>query len=157
MGNQGWNKYLSTVGMHGSFGRMIMRVIGVMDIAIACVTLLFKPNPAITTWAALWAFSTALIRPLSGEEIWAFVERAGNWATPLALLWTQLQASGAADPLVKQALALLPPSAPLPFAPATPFLEHMLAALVVAIALFFVSLTLRVVNGKGGDVTVTVQ
>ena len=39
----------------------------------------------IVLWALFWAFSTAVIRPLSGESIWAFIERGANWIAPLVL------------------------------------------------------------------------
>ena len=55
-----------------------------LDILIAII-ILFKPYKYIVVWMVLWAFSTALIRPLSGEPIWAFIERGANWGAPLAL------------------------------------------------------------------------
>lgn len=144
-GKPAWENYLATVGLHGKLGRLTMRLIGCMDIAIAFITLL-APHTAVTTWAALWAFSTALIRPLSGEELMAFVERAGNWATPLALLWSQLQASGRAHPLVSQLLTLVP--VPMPFPTNTPFLQHMAATLVVFVVGFVGAFVLRVLRGN---------
>ena len=62
----------------------IMPVIGTVDIAVA-VLILIKPLKPVVIYAFIWAFLTALIRPVSGESILMFVERAGNWATPLAL------------------------------------------------------------------------
>ena len=48
----------------------------------------------------VWAFSTALVRPVSAgmartmspmsdNALWGFIERAANWACPLALLCIQ--------------------------------------------------------------------
>lgn len=80
-----WLVYLETVGISHDLGRKIMFFIGCQDILIAIITL-FRPWKPVLIYAIIWAFVTALIRPLSGESIWDFVERAGNWATPLALL-----------------------------------------------------------------------
>jgi hypothetical protein len=37
-------------------------------------------------WTALWAFWTALLRPLAGEPFWETLERAGNYGVPMVLL-----------------------------------------------------------------------
>ena len=86
MGNVSWLVYLETAGISVENGMKIMPVIGALDILIA-VIILFKPYRYIIVWMVLWAFSTALIRPLSGEPIWAFIERGANWGAPLALLF----------------------------------------------------------------------
>ncbi|MDN5211428.1 hypothetical protein QQ020_05180 [Fulvivirgaceae bacterium BMA12] len=84
--NEKWLSYLGVVGFSESLGVKIMPLIGCLDIVVAVATLL-KPWKPVLIWAIIWAFSTALVRPIAGESIWAFVERAGNWATPAALLW----------------------------------------------------------------------
>ena len=63
----------------------LLPIIGIMDIAIA-VTVLIAPFRIVLIWATIWAFMTALSRPVAGEPIWDFVERTANWAAPLALL-----------------------------------------------------------------------
>jgi len=147
LGNRGWLPYMATVGLHGNSALFIMRCIGLMDIAIAVATLLAPTaNAGVSTWAFVWAFSTALIRPLSGEVIWAFVERAGNWATPLALTWVQVARTGT-HPIVSQVLALVPPSVPLPLAASSAFHAHLLAAVLVFVAGAVVAVTMRVVGG----------
>jgi hypothetical protein len=68
-----------------------MTIIGVVDVIIAVGTLL-RPNKAILIYAACWAFATALMRPVAGGFFLDFVERAANWATPLALyFWLRSQ------------------------------------------------------------------
>jgi hypothetical protein len=62
-----------------------MPYIGMLDILIA-ISVLIKPLRFILVWAILWAFLTALMRPIAGGSILDFIERAGNWVTPLALL-----------------------------------------------------------------------
>lgn len=79
-----WFSYLHTVGIAAPYDAYTMRAIGIMDLLIAVITLV-NPVKEVLLWAAIWAFATALIRPLSGENWLEFIERAGNWACPLAL------------------------------------------------------------------------
>lgn len=76
-----------------------MPCIGWMDIILGCITLV-RPMQLTSAWMVCWAFSTAMIRPISAgwkraldplndNAIWGFVERAANWAVPLALLAIQ--------------------------------------------------------------------
>ena len=58
--------------------------IGVLDIIVALIILL-RPNKVFVIWAIIWTFSTALIRPVSGEPIWDFIERGANWIVPICL------------------------------------------------------------------------
>jgi len=64
---------------------MLLPLIGIMDIGIAILALV-KPFKIVILWATIWAFITALIRPITGDPIWDFIERTANWAAPLALL-----------------------------------------------------------------------
>ena len=82
---QSWIPYFTAVGISKSAAEVLLPLIGIMDIVIAISVLLF-PLRIILGWAALWGFITALIRPISGEPIWDFIERWANWAAPLALL-----------------------------------------------------------------------
>lgn len=79
-----WFHYLHTAGIYQPYDALAMRIIGVMDLLIA-LTVIIKPLKSVLIWAAAWAFLTALIRPLSGENTLEFIERTGNWACPLAL------------------------------------------------------------------------
>ena len=83
--NQAWVPFLVKVGFSNDLAIQIMPYIGYLDIIVA-VSVLFKPLRIILIWAIFWAFLTALMRPIAGGSILDFVERAGNWATPLALL-----------------------------------------------------------------------
>jgi len=82
--NPGWFQYLETVGISAANAETTIILIGCLDILVAVITLI-KPIKPILLWACFWAFSAALIRPLSGDSIWAFVERGVNWITPLVL------------------------------------------------------------------------
>ena len=85
---QGWIPYFTSVGFSESVAVTLLPLIGIMDIVVA-IFVLFKPFKIILVWATAWAFITALIRPLSGESIWEFIERSSNWIIPLALLAIQ--------------------------------------------------------------------
>jgi hypothetical protein len=79
-----WINYLVTVGFSSETAITIMPVIGAIDVIVALVVLV-KPLKPVILYAAIWAFLTALMRPISGESILEFVERAANWSAPLAL------------------------------------------------------------------------
>ncbi len=81
---EAWLKYLNFVGFNES-ASLVLQLIGYTDVIVALLAL-FMPLSIVLIWATIWAFATALIRPITGEPIWDFVERASNWAAPLALL-----------------------------------------------------------------------
>ncbi|CAF0911005.1 unnamed protein product [Didymodactylos carnosus] len=83
-----WLNYLYTAGFNYQMAKILLPLVGALDICCSFIILL-KPHPLVTTYCAVWGFATALMRPLSGESPWQFVERAGNWICPLALLYTQ--------------------------------------------------------------------
>lgn len=84
-GNIRWLPFLETVGFSNELAIQIMPIIGILDILVA-ISVIIKPLRPILMWAVFWAFLTALMRPIAGGSFLDFVERAGNWATPLALL-----------------------------------------------------------------------
>ncbi|MDA1316299.1 MAG: hypothetical protein O2968_23535 [Acidobacteria bacterium] len=63
----------------------VLPVIGMIDFVVAALALVY-PIRAVLIYAALWGLLTGLARPVSGKEIWDFVERWPNWGIPLALL-----------------------------------------------------------------------
>ena len=83
---QSWIPYFNAVGISNATAITLLPLIGILDILVA-ISVLVKPLRGVLIWAVFWAFLTALIRPISGEPIWDFVERAANWAAPLALLY----------------------------------------------------------------------
>lgn len=80
-----WIEYLQAAGFPYEGAIDIMPYIGILDFIVAGVVLIF-PIRIVVLWAVIWAFATAMMRPISGEPIWDFVERGGNWGAPLALL-----------------------------------------------------------------------
>ncbi|WP_034040919.1 hypothetical protein [Wocania ichthyoenteri] len=85
-GNPNWIKYLETVYIPTEIAQSLITYIGCLDIVVAIFVLL-KPYKQIVIWAIFWCFLTALIRPISGESIWAFIERGANFMAPLALYY----------------------------------------------------------------------
>ena len=85
---QSWIPYFTSVGISENVGAALLPLIGTIDVLVA-IFVLFLPLRIILTWAALWGFITALMRPIAGEPVWDFVERWANWAAPLALLTLQ--------------------------------------------------------------------
>lgn len=83
--NPKWIPLLTTFGFSKHQALVLLPIIGILDIIIACIILLY-PIRIVVLWAAIWAFMTALSRPLSGESIIEFVERSSNWGLPLLLL-----------------------------------------------------------------------
>jgi len=83
---QAWIPYFTKIGFASSTATALLPLIGLMDIFVAFIALIY-PMRIVLMWATLWGFVTALIRPVTGEPIWDFVERAANWAAPLALLF----------------------------------------------------------------------
>jgi len=90
-----WIPYLNTVGFSDEVAVKLMPVIGIIDILVALIVLI-RPFKPVVIYAILWAFLTALIRPVSGEPILEFAERTANWAVPLAL-YLLLYKKNAAD------------------------------------------------------------
>lgn len=87
-GKQAWLKYFAAVGIGPESATTLLPLIGVLDIALA-ILVLVHPIRIALLWMAFWGFLTALIRPISGEPIWDFVERWANWGAPLALLFVR--------------------------------------------------------------------
>jgi hypothetical protein len=85
--NQKWIPLLTCFGFTENQAVALMPYIGIADIIVAFMVL-FYPIRVVVGWAVLWAFMTALSRPISGESIVEFVERSANWCLPLALLIT---------------------------------------------------------------------
>ena len=84
--NPNWLPYLLSVGLSVESAEMVMPLIGAIDILLALM-ILIRPYRYVLFYCIVWAFATALIRPLSGEPIWTFVEHGSDWAAPLALYW----------------------------------------------------------------------
>lgn len=85
IGKKIWLNYFAVFGIGPIAGTHLMPVVGTMDI-LAGLSLVFYPIRAVAGWLVIWGILTALCRPLSGEPFAEFIERAGNYGAPLALL-----------------------------------------------------------------------
>jgi hypothetical protein len=94
-----WCNYFAMFGIGHDLAYRLMPFVGTVDILLG-LSLLFYPTRAVLTWLGGWGMVTALLRPLSGEPFGEFIERAGNFGAPLALLllsgwkplWSRLDA-----------------------------------------------------------------
>ena len=85
-GKKDWIGWFAQFGVPDpAVATQLLFIIGLMDILLA-ILVLFRPVRIALLWMVLWGFWTALIRPLVGMPIWAFIERGANWGAPLALL-----------------------------------------------------------------------
>ena len=86
---ESWWPYFTGIGIGEAAIPTLLVLIGLMDCAVALFAL-FKPLRFVLGWATIWAFITALIRPITGGfftlSFLDFVERASNFMAPLALL-----------------------------------------------------------------------
>lgn len=80
-----WCNYFGVFGISHDEAFMLMPYVGVMDICFGLI-IIFSPLRIVFGWLVLWGTITALLRPLSGEPFAEFIERAGNYGAPLALL-----------------------------------------------------------------------
>ncbi|MBW4721926.1 hypothetical protein [Saccharothrix obliqua] len=86
-GQRDWLPYYALFGISPHTAtELVMYVVGALDIIVGLFALI-RPIRAVLLYATLWAVFTALLRPLAGESWWEVVERAGNYAAPLALLF----------------------------------------------------------------------
>ena len=80
-----WIPLITAFGFSKDTAIALLPIIGSIDILVAFITL-FKPVRMVLIWASFWALAAALSRPIAGEPILEFIERAPNWITPLSLL-----------------------------------------------------------------------
>jgi len=80
-----WVNYFAVFGIGKVMAYHLMPVLGLCDIILGVVTLIY-PLRIIPLWLVFWGIVTAMLRPLSGEPFAEFIERAGNFGAPLALL-----------------------------------------------------------------------
>lgn len=80
-----WANYFAVFGIGRSTAFKLMPLVGSVDILLGMMMLIY-PVRAIAGWLVIWGLVTAMLRPLSGEPFAEFIERAGNYGAPLALL-----------------------------------------------------------------------
>lgn len=80
-----WCNYFSVFAIDQHLAYKLMPIVGGIDVLFGLILLVY-PLRAFPLWLVIWGFVTALLRPLSGEPFAEFLERAGNFGAPLALL-----------------------------------------------------------------------
>lgn len=80
-----WCNYFAVFGIGHDMAYQLMPVLGAVDVLMG-LSLFIYPTRAILFWLVIWGFITASCRPLSGEPFAEFLERAGNYGSPLTLL-----------------------------------------------------------------------
>ncbi len=80
-----WCNYFAVFGIGEVMAYRLMPVVGSFDILMGILMLVY-PMRIIPGWLVIWGIVTALLRPLSHEPFAEFIERAGNFGVPLAIL-----------------------------------------------------------------------
>lgn len=83
-----WCNYFGVFGIGKEMAYTLMPYVGTVDILMG-ISMLVYPTRAIAAWLVVWGLATASMRPLSGEPFAEFIERAGNYGAPFALLLVQ--------------------------------------------------------------------
>lgn len=83
----GWTAHFGVLGISPQTVRShaLIAIVGWCEIALG-IAVLLKPFRGLLLVVLLWKVGTELLRPLAGEPVWQFVERAGAYAAPLALV-----------------------------------------------------------------------
>lgn len=85
-GKPAWIEWFSLFGVSDPVvATKLLALVGLLDVLLA-ILVLVKPVRLALLWMAIWGFWTALLRPITGEPVWDFIERFANWGAPLALL-----------------------------------------------------------------------
>src|SRR5258705_1219898 len=83
-----WTPYYGVYGIPNDTALRLMPFTGLCDYFLAAMSLA-SPRPFLLLWATFWCAMTAALRPLAGQGIWEFLERAGNFGPPLAFFLLQ--------------------------------------------------------------------
>jgi hypothetical protein len=82
---EAWVPYFGVVDIDRTWAYRLMPWIGAMDVSLG-LTMAVVPLRIVLLHLIVWGTWTAALRPLSGDSVWEFVERAGNYGVPLAFL-----------------------------------------------------------------------
>ena len=80
-----WCNYFAVFGIGREMAYRLMPVVGTIDLAMG-LSILIYPTRAVFAWLVVWGTITAFLRPMSGEPFGEFIERAGNYGVPAAML-----------------------------------------------------------------------
>jgi hypothetical protein len=82
---EAWVPYFGMVGIGRTWAYRPMPWVGAMDVSLG-LTMAVVPLRIVLLHLIVWGTWTAALRPLSGDSVWEFFERAGNYGVPLAFL-----------------------------------------------------------------------
>ena len=80
-----WLPFFGEFGVDQESALSLMPLVGSVDIAVGLAGL-FLPLRVVFLYGFIWCGFTAALRPLTGQSMGEFIERAGNYGVPLALL-----------------------------------------------------------------------
>lgn len=86
----------------------LMQWVGLFEVALG-VAVLVKPLRGLLLFILVWKVGTELLRPLVGQPNFQFIERAGDYVLPVALLWVLVWLRSVAAS--SQPIAVRPPVA----------------------------------------------
>lgn len=78
-------QHYASVGLGGEQGLWLVKLIGIFEIAMGIMVLLY-PARWLLVFIVIWKLFTELLYPVSGSLIFETIERGGSYAAPLALL-----------------------------------------------------------------------
>src|SRR4029450_3772358 len=82
---EAWVPYFDVVGINRTWAYRLMPWVRPMDVTLG-LTMAVVPLRIVLLYLIVWGTWTAALRPLSGDSVWEFFERAGNYGVPLAFL-----------------------------------------------------------------------
>jgi hypothetical protein len=90
MAKEAWFGYFGAVGIDATTVETasLISLVGWFEIALG-IFILVKPIRALLLAIVLWKVGTEFLRPLAGEPMWEFIERASNMIAPLALIYVR--------------------------------------------------------------------
>ena len=90
MAKEAWFGYFGAVGIDAATveAASLIGLVGWLEIALGLV-ILVKPIRALLLAIVLWKVGIEFLRPLAGEPLWEFIERASNMIAPLALTYVR--------------------------------------------------------------------
>jgi hypothetical protein len=83
-----WATYLATIRVGSDAVSRLQDAVGWFEIVLG-LAILAWPWPGLLLLAFVWKVGTESLRIPAGEPLWEFIERAGSYAAPLALLLLQ--------------------------------------------------------------------
>jgi hypothetical protein len=88
MAKAAWVGYFGVLGIDAATVEVasLVVLVGWFEIALG-VAVLCKPIRGLLLGLFVWKVTTEFLRPLAGEPMWEFIERAGNLVAPLALIY----------------------------------------------------------------------